>query len=34
MTLPGFGGFYPDKRRDDRAFQFNPGWKLRALHGR
>ena len=24
ITLPGFGGFYLDKRRDGCAFKFNP----------
>ena len=33
ITLPGFGGFYLDKRRDGCAFKFNPGQKLRALLG-
>jgi nucleoid DNA-binding protein len=33
ITLPGFGGFYLDKRRDGWAFRFNPGQKLRALFG-
>lgn len=33
LTLPGFGGFYPDYRRDGWAFKFNPGQKLRALFG-
>lgn len=32
-TLPGFGGFYLDRRRDGTAFKFNPGQKLRALLG-
>src|SRR4051794_10053231 len=31
LTLPGFGGFYLDERRDRWAFKFNPGQKLRAL---
>ena len=33
LTLPGFGGFYLDERRDGSAFKFNPGQKLRALFG-
>jgi DNA-binding protein HU-beta len=33
LTLPGFGGFYLDERRDGWAFRFNPGQKLRALFG-
>jgi nucleoid DNA-binding protein len=33
VTLPGFGGFYLDKRGDKYAFKFNPGQKLRALFG-
>ena len=33
ITLPGFGGFYLDRRRDGYAFKFNPGQKLRALLG-
>jgi len=33
ITLPGFGGFYLDRRRDSCAFKFNPGQKLRALLG-
>jgi DNA-binding protein HU-beta len=33
LTLPGFGGFYLDYRRDNWAFKFNPGQKLRALFG-
>ena len=33
ITLPGFGGFYLDGRRDGCAFKFNPGQKLRALLG-
>ena len=33
VTLPGFGGFYLDRRRDGWAFKFNPGQKLRALFG-
>jgi nucleoid DNA-binding protein len=33
ITLPGFGGFYLDKRRDGCAFKFNPGQKLRAVLG-
>jgi nucleoid DNA-binding protein len=33
LTLPGFGGFYLDYRRDSWAFKFNPGQKLRALFG-
>ena len=33
LTLPGFGGFYLDLRRESWAFKFNPGQKLRALFG-
>jgi len=33
VTLPGFGGFYLDRRRDGCAFKFNPGQKRRALLG-
>jgi DNA-binding protein HU-beta len=33
LTLPGFGGFYLDERRDGWAFKFNPSQKLRALFG-
>lgn len=33
LTLPGFGGFYLDRRRESTAFKFNPGQKLRALFG-
>ena len=33
LTLPGFGGFYLDRRRESWAFKFNPGQKLRALFG-
>jgi len=33
ITLPGFGSFYLEKRRDGCAFKFNPGQKLRALLG-
>jgi DNA-binding protein HU-beta len=33
LTLPGFGGFYLDQRREGWAFKFNPGQKLRALFG-
>jgi nucleoid DNA-binding protein len=33
LTLPGFGGFYLDRRREGWAFKFNPGQKLRALFG-
>jgi DNA-binding protein HU-beta len=34
LTLPGFGGFYLEERRDGRfAFKFNPGQRLRALFG-
>jgi len=33
LTLPGFGGFYLDRRRDGCAFKFNPGQKLRDLLG-
>ena len=33
LTLPGFGGFYLDQRRESWAFKFNPGQKLRALFG-
>lgn len=33
LTLPGFGGFYLDQRREGWAFKLNPGQKLRALFG-
>jgi len=33
LMLPGFGGFYLDRRRDGCAFKFNPGQKLRAVLG-
>ncbi|MCD6053665.1 MAG: bacterial nucleoid DNA-binding protein, partial [Rubrobacteraceae bacterium] len=33
LTLPGFGGFYLDRRQESWAFKFNPGQKLRALFG-
>jgi hypothetical protein len=33
LTLPGFGGFYLDQRRESWAFKFNPGQKQRALFG-
>lgn len=33
ISLPGFGGFYLDHRRDSTAFKFNPGQKLKALFG-
>lgn len=33
VTLPGFGGFYLDRRRHGCAFKFNPGQALRALFG-
>jgi len=33
LTLPGFGGFYLDRRRDGCGFKFNPGQKLRAVLG-
>jgi hypothetical protein len=33
LSLPGFGGFFLDKRCDGYAFKFNPGQKLRALLG-
>jgi len=33
VTLPGFGGFYLDKRPNGCAFKFNPGQRLRALFG-
>ena len=33
LTLPGFGGFYLERRREGWAFKFNPGQKLRALFG-
>ena len=33
LTLPGFGGFYLDQRRNSWTFKFNPGQKLRALFG-
>lgn len=31
LSLPGFGGFYLDRRRAGTVFKFNPGQKLRAL---
>jgi DNA-binding protein HU-beta len=31
LSLPGFGGFYLDRRREGTVFKFNPGQKLRAL---
>jgi nucleoid DNA-binding protein len=31
LTLPGFGGFYLERRGDRSAFKFNPGQRLRAL---
>jgi nucleoid DNA-binding protein len=33
LTLPGFGGFYLERRGDRSAFRFNPGQRLRALFG-
>jgi len=33
ITLPGFGGFYLDRRPRGCAFRFNPGQRLRALFG-
>ena len=33
ITLPGFGGFYLERRRGGCVFKFNPGQKLRALFG-
>ena len=33
ISLPGFGGFYVDRRRARTVFRFNPGQKLRALFG-
>lgn len=33
LTLPGFGGFYLDRRGQSWAFRFNPSQKLRALFG-
>lgn len=33
LTLPGFGGFYLERRGDRFAFRFNPGQRLRALFG-
>lgn len=33
VTLPGFGGFYLDRRPHGWAFKFNPGQGLRALFG-
>lgn len=33
VTLPGFGGFYLERKRDGCAFKFNPAQKLRALFG-
>lgn len=34
LTLPGFGGFYLERRGRSMAFKFNPGQRLRALFGR
>lgn len=31
LTLPGFGGFYLERRGSQYAFKFNPGQRLRAL---
>ena len=33
LTLPGFGGFYLERRDRGIAFRFKPGQKLRALFG-
>ena len=33
VTLPGFGGFYLEKRGRGTVFKFNPGQKLKALFG-
>jgi DNA-binding protein HU-beta len=33
LTLPGFGGFYLERRGSRTAFKFNPGQRLRALFG-
>ncbi|HMF31587.1 MAG TPA: HU family DNA-binding protein [Candidatus Lokiarchaeia archaeon] len=33
VSLPGFGGFYLERRKEGCAFKFNPGQKLRALFG-
>jgi len=33
ISLPGFGGFYVDRRRESTVFKFNPGQRLRALFG-
>ncbi|HST60999.1 MAG TPA: HU family DNA-binding protein [Longimicrobium sp.] len=33
LTLPGFGGFYLERRGDGTAFKFNPAQRLRALFG-
>jgi nucleoid DNA-binding protein len=33
LTLPGFGGFYLERRGNRIAFKFNPGQRLRALFG-
>lgn len=33
LTLPGFGGFYLERRGDRFAFKFNPAQRLRALFG-
>ena len=33
LTLPGFGGFYLERRYRGIAFRFNPGQRLRALFG-
>ena len=33
LSLPGFGGFYLNRRPAGTVFKFNPGQKLRALFG-
>jgi len=33
ITLPGFGGFYVQPKRDTWVFKFNPAQRLRAALG-
>lgn len=33
VTLPNFGSFYLDRRRNGCVFKFNPSQKIRALLG-
>ena len=33
LTLPGFGGFYLERRGGRTAFKLDPGQRLRALFG-